>query len=183
MKHEDTYDLQHELEQISPLLASLPKNGGTIGPVPSGYFNRLEEDVMSVAAIQSHESTLPPVPQGYFEELEHRILATPGSGQKPKHAGQPRFIYLMWAVAAASVLVLGVIFTIRVVNNQTADPYDSITQEEYIDYLEEHIDEVDIVSLAEQGLVEESDITFVNVDAVSTDGAADNNMFESEIDF
>jgi major membrane immunogen (membrane-anchored lipoprotein) len=76
---ETSKDILNELNQLSPLLAGLQKVN--VFTVPSGYFNRLAEDIL--VGIREGENNLLSsvpnqsaiqVPQGYFESLADHIL-------------------------------------------------------------------------------------------------------------
>jgi major membrane immunogen (membrane-anchored lipoprotein) len=72
-------DILNELKELSPLVAGVEKVN--VFTVPSGYFERLEEDILMGVKVETgvfNSITNQPsmqVPQGYFESLSDNILS------------------------------------------------------------------------------------------------------------
>jgi major membrane immunogen (membrane-anchored lipoprotein) len=76
---ESKVDILNELKELSPLVAGVEKVN--VFTVPSGYFERLEEDILMGVKVETgvfNSITNQPsmqVPQGYFESLSDNILS------------------------------------------------------------------------------------------------------------
>lgn len=180
MSHNETYDVKQELESMSPMLASIPKAEKSNASVPDGYFDWLQDEIMAQAVIHGYDKSQLAVPKGYFDGLEGRILAA-ANETTPSKTGRSRVVYLMWALAACSILVLAAVFVIR--DRTTTETWsgDAITQAEYFDYLQENVEDADIEQLADYGLLEDSDLTIA--EPVGDSQTDEEEIFESEIDF
>lgn len=108
-KSEDS--VQAELDELSPILASIPKQ--TPYSVPSFYFENNMEGI--TAFIQESDSSVVAaigtkmpyeVPEGYFETLSNEILA---KVSKPKARVVPLFART-WMRVASAAAVAGVLF-------------------------------------------------------------------------
>jgi hypothetical protein len=76
---ENRIDILNELKELSPLLAGLEKVN--VFTVPTGYFERLEEDILMGIRVETQglfnsiaNQNSMHVPQGYFESLSDNIL-------------------------------------------------------------------------------------------------------------
>lgn len=92
-------------------------------------------------------------------------------------------IFLFQAAAAVFVVVLTSIIVFRNSGASGTDLKEDVAQEEYFNYLQENIDEVDIETLAEYDLVDESDLA-VSQDPLPVNSEQENGqLFDSEINF
>lgn len=180
MKRSETYNVKEELEQLSPLLASLPKKSTMVYDVPAGYFEKAEKEILAQARIHSYEGSKPGLPDGYFAGMEDRFMA---SAENKKTKRRSMVIFLFQAAAAVFVVVLTSIIVFRNSGASGTDLKEDVAQEEYFNYLQENIDEVDIETLAEYDLVDESDLA-VSQDPLPVNSEQENGqLFDSEINF
>lgn len=147
-------DFRQELEDISPLLASWPKEKNNEA-APKEYFDKLEEMVMSHAYFPKYTLDENSVPEHYFDRLEEEIINKSNSNSKPT--------IIKWFYYAAAAMFLGLISIVAIKTQPTSQPteiaYQSLQLEdvEVLDYLIEDIDMV-----AEFGLLDEEDVYVVD---------------------
>ena len=141
IKASEAADSSTELSMVSPLLAGITKQPPHF--LPAGYFDRLEEKIMS--AIRHHADyqtceeeigSLSPllsnlkkempfhIPEGYFETINPVMQeALPGQARPAKVVS---FLNRRWVRMAAAAVITGlvVISGIRLLNNNTAETPD-----------------------------------------------------------
>lgn len=157
-------EIPDELNDISPLLADVPKTFPL--SAPNGYFEQLPEQIFRKIAAQEELESISPllagmskespfsVPAGYFEQLTPAVL----TAIKPAAKTIPIRSYLKWAVAACIITIIGAgtLFFIRskqslvtpaANDNMLAEVSDKAIE----DYLQTHMDAFDreeLLSLA-----------------------------------
>jgi len=165
MMNNNTFEVNQELKELAPTLANLPKN---IKPsIPEGYFQLLENQVMSQIYISKNTETDKfHVPDAYFENFESNIEKMIYDKQA-KTSSSVKIVLLSnlkWIRNVAAVLVLiaavGMIFNEKYAEN-TSINITSDNSNGYLEYIEDNIDEYDINTLIDYGLIEESDITLI----------------------
>lgn len=71
---ENSAEILHELNTISPAIAKIPKVN--VYSVPEGYFIGLDEKIATTVFLQKDKKTeFQKVPQGYFDSLSGKILS------------------------------------------------------------------------------------------------------------
>ena len=177
-----------ELRDLAPNLARLPKN--IIPVLPDGYFQKVEEQILSQILIaEIDDKSAVHVPDGYFEKLEsdmenmvNKSNTDYSSGIKMVSLSNVKLI----RYAAAAVMILFASVWVVFNMNLTKDEMNNTAFESsdgYFEYLEDNLDDYDINTLIDHGLVEESDITLITyTDETFTDETQDLYM-ETSIDF
>lgn len=183
----DINEIKKELQEIAPTLAQIPKR--TPNNVPDKYFDEVEENLVSQCTILAYEKSLNiSVPSQYFENVETDI--TKGlENIEVKHISnnQNRKLFFLkkWMPAVAAIFVLTFstwfVFKDNQIENKTATA--AITDPDlYLIYVQDHINEYNIDMLIEHDLVEESDVSVVDLKFL--DHMDDpSNLIESEIHF
>jgi hypothetical protein len=186
----NTYEVYKELKDLAPILAELPKK--SVAEVPEGYFQRVEQQIMSQIFIS--ESTDTPklqVPDGYFERLESDVMQVisqndPKMSSKGKTVWLPTVKFLQYAAAAVVILFASVWVVFNINNNEVISEDTALeleTSDAYFEYLEDNIDEFDINILLEYDLIEESDIALITYTEDAETDVDQDLIFESEINF
>ncbi len=190
MKHKYTNEVQQELEGISLLLSQLPKQE-LHTDVPQDYFNEVEDLIVRQMSLAQHDKTEQwQTPKGYFDQLENSILETikpvwPNKTKPGKIVPFYRFRLKYLAAAAASVVFISAcwwLFSLYVHQNGVEDMALE-NNDMYLQYVEDHIDDIDINMLIDADLIQEEDVTLVSVaeDAVPTN--EEYSIEDSEINF
>ncbi|MEO9021687.1 MAG: hypothetical protein ABI237_09480 [Ginsengibacter sp.] len=69
---EKATEILNELKSISPLIASIEKVN--VFRVPDGYFNIMEQQILTSAFLSQNKKEYMQAPEGYFDTLTSRIL-------------------------------------------------------------------------------------------------------------
>ena len=183
MNQKNPLDVRLELEEIGPLLATIAKTN-PISPPPDDYFDEVEKRILSQIALAGHDTPLAQVPAGYFEKLETKIMSHDSARVSEKQVYTMRN-WKMYAIAASMILISAVMIVFKMYQSPSALPDTTSvpTQDEYLQYMTDHIDEFDINMLTEQQLVEESDVQWVTYDMSENDLEKEEILPESEINF
>ncbi|KXK37660.1 MAG: hypothetical protein UZ09_BCD002001759 [Bacteroidetes bacterium OLB9] len=151
---------QDELKEISPYLASLPKQDPK--NVPDGYFEQIEDEIVHQLMLIRHtpESNRQ-LPDGYFDQVENQVI------RKIKISKKPRaWIKFIPYVAAASILFILMILVVSPADhaNQETVQLAQISEMDQLDYLSKNIDDVSLNTLIDYGLIEESDLMITDAE-------------------
>lgn len=175
----ESYQIQQELAEIAPTLAALPKRNHHV--VPENYFDDVEEVIFSQLKLSDLKRKKVSVPDQYFEGLEDKILGTVNNNAKVKTFTIQRWV--RYAAAASVVVVLSAVafkyFSINTAPNQMAD---SLEVNDYLQYLQQNVEDGDIEMMIDNGLVEESDLTVVEIPSDESK-IEEAGLFETELDF
>lgn len=147
-------DFKQELNSISPFLASWPIPAEN-DKIPEGYFNQLEDMIMSHVNISQHDSNLETATVAYFNQFEDEIINK--SGIKTPYKA------LKWLSYAAAAMILGIISTVALQTTSqktTTEIVNNTLQLEDVEILDYLIDDIEMV--AEYGLLEEEDLFVID---------------------
>lgn len=147
-------DFRQELKDISPFLASWPIPS-EIDKIPEGYFNQLEDMIMSHVNISQHDSNSETAPVAYFNQFEEEIINKSGINTQYKT--------LKWLSYAAAAMILGIISTVALQTTSQKTPTEIVNntlQLEDVEILDYLIDDIEMV--AEYGLLEEEDLFVID---------------------
>lgn len=172
-------NIQKELAEIAPILATLPKRNNLV--IPEHYFDDVENEILSQLKLSDLKRSQLQIPDSYFEDLEDKILHKVNNSPMVNTVTMHRW---MRYVAAALVVVIMSIFAFQYIPLSTAPSQvaDSIEVNDYLQYLQQNIEDGDIEMLIDSGLVEESDLTVVELP--SQDSTLDGeDFFVTELEF
>jgi hypothetical protein len=183
-----TNEVNTELRDLAPHLAKLPKKNTSV--LPNGYFQEVEEQIMRQILIAEIDDKSPAqAPDGYFEKLEsdldgmvNKSNANNSSGIKMLLLSNLKLI----RYAAAAVMILFVSVWVVFNMNSTNDEINNIAMDNsdgYLEYLEDNLDDYDINTLVDHGLVEESDITLITYTGETYADETQDVYMETSIDF
>jgi len=183
----DINEIKKELQEIAPTLAQIPKR--IPNNVPEKYFEEVEESLVSQCTILAYEKSLNiSIPAQYFENVETDIIEEIENIPTKQTSSTPvRQINFSkrWIPAVAAIFVLSIstwfVFKDNPIENKASTA--AITDPDlYLNYIHDHIDEYNIDMLIDQGLVEESDVSVVDLKFL--DYMDDpSSLIESEIHF
>ncbi|MBK8515150.1 MAG: hypothetical protein IPL55_02300 [Saprospiraceae bacterium] len=166
MKNIHHPEIYNELTELAPKLAEIPKKN--LFDVPEKYFENVEEQILSQLYLVQFDKKLS-IPVSYLEDVEKDLIKWAGNENQTKINNMPVLnfkIYKKWMYSAAAILVFGLAF-LMVFNNQNekmANPnFSAIDQDEYLQYIQDNIDEFEISSLIDHEILEEGDITGIDV--------------------
>jgi len=187
MRDTDTYEVDKELKSISVFLADIPKNNILL--IPEGYMDEVEEHILSQIFLTQIDHADMNVPLGYFENLESTF--TYPEAKILNHAVGKKNIFnlsfarlIKYKVAAMILFFTCCLFVLNIyLNKETITDTAYEDPELYLEYLENNIDEFEIDFLADQGLIEESDISLVTYDEESLPVSNFDIFKESDINF
>lgn len=179
----EKYNINQELKTIAPILSKIKKP--IHHNVPDGYFDQLEDQIMSQINILNHDKTKLHVPEGYFETVEDQILNIV-TDQRTKVI--PIFKKPFFRIVIAASVVFMLAFISYQLFQKDADTHQDTFVDlqadeiEYFQYLHQNVDDLDINMLIDNDLVDESDLFVLSYNDISeTDESA--SIFESAIDF
>lgn len=187
MKDKDTYEVHSEIKSLSGFLADIPKIN--ILYIPEGYMDEVEEQILSQIFLTQNDYADMNVPAGYFENLESTftypdakiINQAVGKGKIFNLAISRR---LKYKVAAMILFFTCCLFVLNIYLHKDIIADTAYEDPElYLEYLENNMDEFDIDFLADQGLIEESDISLVTYDEESLPASNFDIFKESDINF
>lgn len=178
-------EINKELALAAPLLATLPKV--QIDQVPNGYFDHVEHQIlaqMSFASILSKNKE--EAPAGYFESLEtetyHRLEMVKDTKVIQLVPDKNSRLRRMFSIAASVAAVVCCVYFLAPSSVEDEAQLATSTEDMYIDYLTENIDEFDINTLIEHDLLDEAlldGLSFIDEDI----NIEDLHILESEINF
>lgn len=179
MNNLESYQIQQELAEIAPTLAALPKRNNQA--VPENYFADVEDEIFSQLKLSDLKRKQIQVPDRYFDDLEDKILHNVKDISPIKTFHRPQ--WMKYAAAASVVMVLS-IFALNYLSSNTApiQVADSLEASDYLQYIEQNVEDGDIEMLIENGLIEESDLTVVDLHSIELQNE-EQGLFETELEF
>ena len=125
-------NIQSEIEEIAPLLASMDKKNPFM--VPKGYFNFLENRTLVTLGKNPISAKKPPT--GYFDNLSDQILERVSKEEQTKIIPIYRRTWL--TIAASFLIVAGAIFVMNTQGNSIDNNPEYVLEveaDEALDYL------------------------------------------------
>jgi len=181
-------NIHKELKQEAPILASLQKPDLTA--VPVGYFKKLEQQLVDVAKFtQADSHHVNQKLNDYFDNLEDTIMDKVSQSEAKVydiHWGKSSSSATkLWKYAAAFIAGIIIVGTAtNTVSKPDVTETVAIQKTEYLDYVLENIDDFDLNTMIDQGLITEADLDISTMQFnESLKKAEAYDLFDSEIDF
>jgi len=158
--------MENEIKNsINYINKKIGKNSGF--SAPSNYFDNLENDISVKISEESFQKKISfKVPETYFNDLENRILAQVSSKEKETKliSFKERVLKLIPYAAAASIaLFIGL--NSFVFSNSDEFTLDTLSDDDIEYWLDTNsINTDDIASILPEGILEENEFTFTNIE-------------------
>lgn len=185
MTEKEKYNIRQELESLAPTLSKIKVP--VRNDLPEGYFEEVEELIMRQINICTHPQEEWDVPEDYFTNLDScidRIIQKEFSGNIPSKGKVHHSNFVRYLVAASLTLLL--VFTgYQLIHwsdstEQSYTAFEHIEDSEYIQYLEQNSEDIELNTLIESNLIEESDLMVVDVVLLNEEPSF---IFNSTLDF
>jgi hypothetical protein len=174
----------HELQELSPLLADLPKENPF--SVPEKYFELLPADIVSnleeeaeISGVLQDARSIQPfeVPAGYFENLSAAILEQLHQPGKAKIVALPVRNNRAWKYAAAAVFAGAVMLGVYNINSSPSAPLTPVIEQGIAIASDEQKFDETLGSLAEEDIAQYLEKNISEADmAVLTSGLDEDNL-------
>jgi hypothetical protein len=184
MNQNYTSEVKEELKMLAPVLSGLPK--ANIDKLPEGYFEDVEEKIMSQILLTNYELTKS-VPSGYLEKVEDDILSKVISVHTVKEnriVGILKYKKLIASIAAMMLFVLATWFVFNRVEETSGEIVINAEEHDtYLEYIHKNIGDYDINMLVDKGLIAEEDLVMESSVFEQFDAEDTTTWMESDINF
>jgi hypothetical protein len=173
------HDIYEELRSLAPKLSQLKKADNQY--VPKAYFDLVETQIISqlhLVVIENNAAI--ELPENYFENFEKGMLKEiKEEFSKPKLRSISNVSKsVFYKIAASLIFVLASILLFNTYNSKEKLETASVSQEEYIQYISDHIEEFDINLLIEQELLNDqvlNNISYLEIEKELDESFIDDN--------